>query len=204
MMGHLFEAPLQKGVDLMRTDGRGWLVRGILPALLIGTGALAAGDNRNEVDLPVSKQANLSAQETLTQAKTYVGRMQEVLQHIVKLQEVAKKQKDIIKLNCVNDKLLQVRGHLAVADKAMSALNEAIARSDDAGRNHEYSRISILHQKATVIDTEANNCVGEEISVVGPPRVDVEIDPSIPIADVTDPGFPQLDYGRPPQASASL
>ena len=35
--------------------------------------------------------------------------------------------KDVIKLNCVNDKLMQVKGHLAVTDQSFTALNTAAA-----------------------------------------------------------------------------
>jgi len=183
-----------------RSRSRGWLVRSASVVLLIGS--VATGQNRTEAELPMSKQANLSSQETLEGAKDYVSKMQDVLRRVVGLQETAKKQKDIIKLNCVNDKLLQVKGHLAVSDKAMASLNEAIAKVDDAGRRHEYSRLTILNQKVSVLGTEATNCVGEEIGWVGEGTVQVEIDNSIPAEDVTAPGLPQLDTGRPPQASA--
>jgi hypothetical protein len=189
----------------MRTVPRRWLVRLAPLALLIGTGAFAANDkDGSQADLPFAKQANLSPQETLAQAKEYVTKMQDALRHVVELQEIAKKQKDIIKLNCVNDKLLQLKGHLAVNDQAMASLNEAIAKGDDSTRQHEFTRVTILSQKVQVLGTEAENCVGADLSYVGQARVDVEIDPSIPQADVTDPGFPQLDTSRPPLASSPL
>lgn len=188
----------------MRSSRRGWLVRTAPLALLVGSAALAA-DNRPEAELPFAKQANLSAQETLAQAKEYVSNMQDTHRKVVALQDKAKVQKDIIKLNCVNDKLLQVRGHIAVADKAMTGLNDAIARSDEPGRQHEFGRITIIYQKVSVLGTEAGNCVGEEIFTLGEGgRVEVEVDPSIPAADVTDPGMPQLDLARPPQASPTV
>ncbi|MFM9469817.1 hypothetical protein ACKI1K_44555, partial [Streptomyces scabiei] len=86
---------------------------------------------------------------------------------IVQLQELAKKQKDIIKLNCTNDKLLQVKGHLALTDQAMANLNEAMAKADDDARKHEFTRVTILYQKVLVLGTEAENCIGEDLSYVG-------------------------------------
>jgi hypothetical protein len=176
-------------------------------ALLATTGAFAANDGNpggTQAELPFAKTANLSPQETLTQSKDYVTKMQDTLRRVVELQEVAKKQKDIIKLNCVNDKLLQVRGHLAVNQQAMANLNEAIAKGDDGSRQHEFTRVTILYQKVQVLGTEAENCIGEDLSYIGQARVDVEIDPSIPQNDPTDPGFPQVDVSRPPLASPSL
>jgi hypothetical protein len=191
----------------MRTTPIRWLLRAAPLALLIGSGALAANDTKSEgasADIPFTKQANMTPQETLAQSKEYVSKMQDTLRRITELQEVAKKQKDIIKLNCVNDKLLQTKGHIAVNDQAMSSLNEAIARNDAPSRQHEFSRVTILYQKVLVLGTEAENCIGEDLSYIGAARVDVEIDPGIPQQDVTDPGYPQLDISRPPLASAPL
>lgn len=145
---------------------------------------------------------NLSPSAMLTQAKDYVSKMQDSLRTIVQLQELAKKQKDIIKLNCVNDKLLQVKGHLAVTDGAMSGLNEAVAKSDDDARSHEYTRVTILYQKVLVLSTEAGNCIGEDLSYVGSTVVTVDIDPAIPQRDVTAFDVPAVDTTRPPVASS--
>ncbi len=195
----------ERGPYKMRSVPRRWMVRVAPFVLLVGSGAFAANDKDGaQADLPFAKQANLSPQETLTQSKEYQTKMLDTQKRIVELQDVAKKQKDIIKLNCVNDKLLQVKGHLAVNDQAMTSLNEAIAKNDDGARQHEFTRVTILYQKVTVLGTEAENCIGEDLSYVGQSRVDIEIDPSIPQVDVTDPGYPQLDTTRPPLASSLL
>ncbi len=189
----------------MRSIPRRWTVAFAPFAVLIGTGAFAANDGRTTAaDVGFSKQANLSPQETLSQSKEYVNKMQERLRKVVQLQEIAKRQKDIIKLNCVNDKLLQLKGHLAVNDQAMNNMNEAIGKGDEITRQHEFTRITILFEKVDVLGTEAENCIGDSEIYVGNARVDVEIDPSIPQVDVTDPGYPTLNVERPPQASATL
>jgi hypothetical protein len=172
-------------------------------ALLVvaaATGALAAPDTA----APPAVRTNLSSTEALTQAKEYVSKMQDSLRRIVQLQEVAKKQKDVIKLNCVNDKLLQVKGHMAVTEQAMSGLNEAVAKSDEEGREHEYTRVTILYQKVLVLGTEAENCIGEDLSYVGETTVTVEIDPSIPQRDVTAFDLPAIDTTRVPVATSPM
>ena len=179
-----------------------------IAAVFIASLAFAAPDNpagqpARSGDSAIPDDATaLSPQATLDAAKDAQGKMQDTLRRIVQLQELAKKQKDIIKLNCVNDKLTQVKGHLAVSDTSMNSLNEAVAKSDDDGRKHEYTRVSILYQKVLVLGTEAENCIGEDLSYVGAVKVTVDIDPTIPQADVTAFDFPSLDTSRPPVASA--
>ncbi|MDB4968021.1 MAG: hypothetical protein JWN44_3710, partial [Myxococcales bacterium] len=56
-------------------------------------------------------------------------------------------------------------------------------------------------QKVVTLGTEAEQCIGEDVSYVGATRVDVEIDPSIPPTDPTEPELPVPVVERPPPAS---
>ena len=121
--------------------------------------------------------------------------------HVVTLVDIAKKQKDIIKVNCVSDKLLQIRGHRSVADGAIANLNDAKAKGDLDGSNHELSRVRILQQKVMTLNTEAENCIGQDLNYVGLTTVKLEIAPNIPSQDITATDFPALDTSRLPAAS---
>jgi hypothetical protein len=180
----------------------GRLTRGTFLALLLGTAALAAprSDTNDEL-IDFSKASTLTPRETADQARTLVGHMTDHHKHISKLVETARKHGDVVKLNCLNDKFTQVQGHLTVTDQSMKALNGAVARNDDGARVHEFTRIVILHQKVSVLRTEAENCIGEDISYVGAGVNEVEIDPNIPTLDPTEPQLPLPDVTRPPEAT---
>jgi len=166
--------------------------------------APAAGAPGPDVDVSVKQRANLSPQEMLGQGKDYSRVMNETLGHIQGLQETARRQKDIIKLNCVTDKLVQAKVNINIAEQAMTTLQESIARADEGGRTHEFTRLTIVNQKVLVLGTEAENCIGEDLSFVGSTRVDVEGDPGIPTIDPTLPPTPTIDVTRPPPASNYL
>ena len=170
-------------------------------ALLGATAALAASSEATDAGIDFRKGIVLTPQETLAQSKELYKKMQETHRRIGQLKTKAQKDKDMVKLNCVNDKLTQANGHMAVADQSMTSLAGDIARSDDPARQHEFTRITILHQKVSTLGTEAEQCIGEDVSYVGATRVDVEIDPSIPQTDPTDPPLPVPDVQRPPEAS---
>jgi hypothetical protein len=158
-----------------------------------------------DVDVSVKQRANLSSQEMLGQGKDYFRVMNETLTHIQSLQETARRQKDIIKLNCVTDKLVQAKVNINIAEQAMTTLQESIARNDEGARTHEFTRLTIVNQKVLVLGTEAENCIGEDLSFVGATRVDVEVDPGIPTSDPTiPPPTPGIDITRPPPASNYL
>ncbi len=135
------------------------------------------------------------------QGNGYFKSMNETVKRISALQEQSKRQKDIIRLNCVTDKLVQTKVNLTIAEQAMAALQENIARADEGGRTHEFTRLTIVNQKVTVLGAEAENCIGEDLSFIGATRVDVEVDPNLPQIDVTSPPIPTIDVERPQDAS---
>lgn len=138
----------------------------------------------------------------ISQSRQYQQSMGQVLQRVQALQETARKQKDIIKLNCVSDKLVQAKVNVSIADQATTALQENIAKADEGGRTHEFTRLTIINQKVLVLGAEAENCIGEDLTFVGATRIDVDIDPNIPKDDPTQPGLPTIVAERPPAASA--
>jgi hypothetical protein len=156
-----------------------------------------------EADIAVKQRPTLSSQEMLKQSKDYFKGMNDILKRITTLQEQSKRQKDIIKLNCVTDKLVQGKINVTIAEQSLAALQENISRADEGGRAHEFTRLTIVNQKVLVLGTEAENCIGEDLSFVGATRIDVEIDPNIPQIDITEPAIPVLPIERPGQASSN-
>ena len=156
----------------------------------------------SSVDLSVKQRPTLTPAEMVNQSKDYFRGMGEVVKRIETLQGEAKRQKDIIRLNCVSDKLVQARVNMNIADQSMATLQESVAKNDEGAETHEFTRLTIVNQKVTVLGAEAENCIGEDLSFVGATRVDVEVDPNIPQYDPTTPGSPFIDIERPPEASA--
>jgi hypothetical protein len=152
-------------------------------------------------DVSVKQRPMLTAEEMVTQSREYAKNMNEVLKRIQVLQDQAKREKDIIRLNCVTDKVVQVRVNISIAEQSMAALQEAVTRNDEGERTHEFTRLTIVNQKVLVLGAEAENCIGEDLSFVGATRVDVEIDPNIPQYDPTQPPAPGIDIERPGEAS---
>ena len=143
----------------------------------------------------------LTAQEMVAQSREYFTNMTGVLRRVQSIQDLSKKDKDIIRLNCVTDKVVQVRVNINIAEQSMASLQEAVTRADEGGRTHEFTRLTIINQKVLVLGAEAENCIGEDLSFVGATRVDVEVDPNIPQYDPTQPGSPFINVERPGEAS---
>ena len=161
----------------------------------------AGGAAPGAADVSVKQRPTLTAEEMVTQSREYAKNMGEVLKRIQVLQDQAKREKDIIRLNCVTDKVVQVRVNISIAEQSMASLQEAVTRADEGERTHEFTRLTIVNQKVLVLGAEAENCIGEDLSFVGATKVDVEIDPNIPVHDPTQPPGPGIDVERPGEAS---
>jgi hypothetical protein len=83
--------------------------------------------------------------------------------HIQHLQQIARKEKDIIKLNCVNDKLVQVKPQLNIADTGEAELENA----RDADRRAIFDGISQAAENIRRLREEADQCIGEPIQTGG-------------------------------------
>jgi len=151
-------------------------------------------------DISVRQRPALSPLDMLAQARQYRERMDQISHQLDTSIEVARRQKDIIQLNCVLDKAGQLKADIAIADSGMRNLAEAVNRRDDGGSAHEYTRITIVHQKAQLLASEAQACVGENLAYVGTTRVDVEVT-GVPPEDFTNPPAPDHTSDRPPTAS---
>ena len=164
----------------------------------------AGGAAPGAADVSVKQRPTLTSEEMINQSRDYAKSMNDTLKRIQTLQDQAKREKDIIRLNCVTDKVVQVRVNISIAEQSMAALQEAVTRNDEGERTHEFTRLTIVNQKVLVLGTEAENCIGEDLSFVGATRVDVEVDPGIPTTDPTIPPTPTIDVSRPPPASNYL
>jgi hypothetical protein len=161
----------------------------------------AGGSPNGSVDLSVKQQPMVAPSDMMSQSKDYFKSMGDVVKRIQVLQDQAKREKDIIRLNCVTDKLVQARVNVNIGEQSMAGLQDSVTRADAGESTHEFTRLTIVNQKVTVLGAEAENCIGEDLSFVGATRVDVEVDPNIPQYDPTQPGSPFIDITRPPEAS---
>jgi len=137
-----------------------------------------------DVSVPMEKEAQIAPEEMEQTARNAAEQAGRDEKRVEQLKAEARKQKDVIKLNCINDKLLQIKQLLNILEDGLSKLTLAIAGEDDGERYHRYTVIKISGEKIAGLRDEAEACVGEEISYLGPLSVDVD-QPDVP-DDPTD------------------
>jgi hypothetical protein len=83
--------------------------------------------------------------------------------HIQHLQLIARKEKDVIKLNCVNDKLVQVKPEMNIADSGESELEA----THDTDRMAIFDGIARAAENVRRLREEADQCIGEPVTTGG-------------------------------------
>jgi hypothetical protein len=152
---------------------------------------------------PAAPTSSLTNPEKLQRADEYLDRMKQVMKQVLKLLEEARNEKDVVKLNCVNEKLTQVKGLLRVSEQADISLQESVAKNEKDTADHEFQKISIAKTKVEQLRAEAEECIGQLAYVVDEKTtVEVETPKDLPDRDVTDREGPPPVVTRPPPASA--
>jgi hypothetical protein len=186
----------------------------VLVALFAVTGGLALAQDEGE-DLPpaeedsevdVRRRADLSPQEQITESERIETRGTQLSRRVQTMLDEARRERDIIRVTCLNDKLTQINANLRTLTERMTSLREAVDGQDADRRNHEFTVVTVLGQKFDVLEREANQCLGQDIFETGATRITTTIDPGVPFEDPTIvPAPPDLPVPFiPPPASPAI
>jgi len=126
----------------------------------VGGGTSAGSTPNGQVGVGVGVTMTLSQVEIGVRVRTLHDQTRADARHIQHLQQIARKQKDVIKLNCVNDKLVQVKPQMNIADTQEAELDGA----KDADRMTIFEGISQAAENVRRLREEADQCIGEPIA----------------------------------------
>jgi hypothetical protein len=118
-----------------------WLARTAVLGLGIGLGMTAI-------------YAAPDAPPSTLEARQIIDESQASLRHVMSLRDVARKEKDIIKLSCINDKLVMMKAQVNVMERLQSELSvnaTAMGEITTAGINVRNLR------------SEADQCAGDQL-----------------------------------------
>ena len=183
-----------------------------IPVLLAGMGYAIAqpGDERPDTEPPanegaveVERQASLTGTEQLAEASNLQRHGTQISRRVASMLDGSRRESDIIRVTCLDDKLTQVDANLRTVGQRVNHLQEAVDGNDTNRRNHEYTVLTVLGQKFSVLEQEANQCIGQDIFETGSTRVTTTVDPATPDADPTSPDNPpdeEIPFIPPPES----
>lgn len=151
------------------------------------------------------KASDVPDPEKLRRSVDALGRMRNVLKEVLGKLEEARNTKDVVKLNCVNEKLTQIKGLLRISEQSDVALQEAVAKKETSSGEHEFTKVMIARQKVDQLRAEAEECIGQlAFRTDENLTVEVEVPDDLPNLDPTRPQDPGVVISRPPPVSPTL
>ena len=173
-----------------------------ISALFVAAEAWAQGPTAPTPGAGESDASKVSDPEKVHQSGEAVTRMRTQLKDVLAKLEEARNSKDVVKLNCVNEKLTQIKGLLRISEQSDIQLQEAVARKETGTAEHEFTKVSIARSKVDQLRAEAEDCIGqlafrtdENLSV------EVEVPDYLPAGDPTQITNPIPIDTRPAGAS---
>lgn len=118
----------------------------------------------------------------------------ETVKAMLGLLDAARKEKDLLKANCVTERLTAAKELLMIAGKAEIALQEKISQKEPGPAQHEYEKIDIAGGNLKALLLEARSCVG--VTYTGETKLEVEEPKNLP--DVPIPGKTPTSPVLPP------
>lgn len=134
-----------------------------------------------------SVQAPVSAADVDGRVKAGRTQVQLDLRHVLFLQTQARKEKDVIKLNCVNDKLVQLKPQANIVDQYVANLEVAT----DESRATLLAEFNVAVEGVRKIREEADRCIGE--GVLSSESENGWTGPDVPDNPFTDPFSPPVE-----------
>lgn len=172
----------------MRVQTLATLALGIALALVVGTHGDEVSAQVGDAPVGLDDQASkLSPGEMISRASADIERMKGTLGQVLEvLEKTRQEEKDLLKLNCINEKLSAIKGFLKVSEQSLTKLKTSNANGDTDSMRHQYSLIAIAGSKVENLGVEAQSCAGEVLKYAGNTKVVPEIDPDIAEIDPTE------------------
>jgi hypothetical protein len=142
--------------------------------------------------------AQLSGADQVKEADKINRRGNQLAERMTRMLDEARRDKDILRANCVNRKLTEVNANVRNVDQRARALKDAVQAGDDSRRNHEYTVLSVLSQKLDMLNQEASQCLGESVYEPGASQVITTVPTNAPSID---PSIVPVPPAAPPAVS---
>lgn len=169
--------------------------------LLVGGYAFGEQEAQPAPTFSLNDQIDREAQtldgpEKIEVAQEKIGEMKDALGQTNDLLNKAREEEgDILKLNCINEKLAAIRGFLKVSEQSYVNLKESVSRTDDEAAKHHFTLIGMARLRVGDLYEEAQTCVGEVQQFAGEPVIDRRVDPDIADIQFIYPDDDEFDDG---------
>jgi hypothetical protein len=141
-----------------------------------------------------------TSEQMMILAPKYAADMEGAIEHAQDVRIAAYREHDIIRMTCIDDKLMQMKTLEKLASPRMMMMRTF--KAEPIVMRVEFDVISQVRDRVTLLGSEVDACMGENLDAVSSGRIHEENQFSnTDINDPTRPPSPFEAIGRPPEAS---
>lgn len=107
----------------------------------------------------------LNPPEMLSLVKLYSTEIRRALVTGERRREEAVRQRDSIRLACIQDHLANMKLMKMLADTHLESTERALVRADELSLRHEFRGVEIAHERVLQLEAALNECVGENLEI---------------------------------------
>ena len=128
-------------------------------AVLLAAVSVSAQTGGSGTPPPASVKKALTLPDMKARVTAMQTQVNEDAQHMRHLQKIARDQRDVIKLTCVNDKLVEVKASLNLFDSHTTQFNADADRGADVARP-AYAELEKISSDVKELRGAADGCIG--------------------------------------------
>jgi hypothetical protein len=178
------------------------VVCGVLSDVSAQRSAPVAAEKRVGRNGDPADDAKMTREQKIAWVEDQVASAQQVYRRVESMLEQAKKEKDSIKITCLQDKLTQLEVNLQGVEERRMLFEESLSNGDAIGSEQQFTILRIYVARVQSLMAEAENCVGEGDVVIGESDTILTIDQDVTGEDPTEPIDWQVGIDQPVHASA--
>lgn len=156
----------------------------VLLALLLVAATAGSAWAQSLDEASISRLSDAEKVEAARAARTATA---EAAERVDSLREQATEvAEETTQIRCLNEASASLNGFLQVASDSFARLQAAVEAGDERSVNHQYMMVMISSQRASGVETQAQQCAGSALRFVGDTQTSVEISDNIAEFDATD------------------
>jgi hypothetical protein len=154
-----------------------------------------------EVDVTVGAESSMSGPQMIAWVEEQMGVARGIYRRVENMLDRARKDKDTLKITCLDDKLTQIHVNLQGIEERKAALEIAVKGGDTSTANQQFTILKIYVSRIQGLMAEAENCIGDSDVVIGETETIVTIDDDITVEDPTETPEVEIGIDQPVHAS---
>ena len=141
-----------------------------------------------DLDVTIREDKRMSGAEQIAWIEAQTENARRTAFHTQSMLDAARRDKDSLKITCLDDKLTQIHVNLRGVEERTAALKVAVKANDVTTANQQFAILTIYINRIEGLRVEAEACLGEVDIVLGETQTTVivaeEITPEDPSQDV--------------------